>query len=167
MTATREIRLTRGYVAIVDEADFAALDQYTWYAHIRIRRDGTRRVYAARTIGEWPNQRQVLMHRQILAAPHGTQIDHRDRDGLNNTRLNLRFCTGSQNSSNREIVRSKCGFKGVRPKRKRWSAVVIVRRRQYQKGTFATAAEAAKAYDQLVTRLYGEFAVTNASLGLI
>jgi hypothetical protein len=95
MTAVK-IPLTRGKCATVDHEDAERLLPYKWY-HFA---GSVGREYAATSIGGRRNRVTIYMHRFILDAPKGMQVDHRDGDGLNNTRANLRLCTGAQNVAN-------------------------------------------------------------------
>jgi hypothetical protein len=86
----RTIPLTQGKVALVDDADFDRLDSYNWCAHKHCNtwyavRNGRRNSRGIRPL--------VLMHRQLLRASSGVDIDHRDGNGLNNRRKNLRVAT--------------------------------------------------------------------------
>src|ERR1017187_7157500 len=102
------ILLTKGYETIVDYEDYEWLSQWSWRAKID-RKSQT--VYAIR--GEYQRdsgrdnkiERSVLMHRLIMGDPKGLQIDHRDWNGLNNQRSNLRVATQSQNQHNGVIRR--------------------------------------------------------------
>lgn len=91
--------------------------------------------------------------------------DHRDRNGLNCTRANLRIATYAQNSSNIPISRRNVsGYKGVAPDRQHpalWRAEICAKNKLYRLGSFATAEEAARVYDAAARRLHGEFAYLN------
>jgi hypothetical protein len=101
------------------------------------------------------------MHRLIMGAGPGQRIDHRNGDGLDNRRSNLRPTTNALNQANRRRIRSKSGFKGVSwdsTKRERpWRAHITVNGRMKFLGAFATPEEAARAYD----------AATNEALRLL
>ncbi len=92
----------KGLVATVDDADFPLVSQYRWFYHSG-GSDPAKRppVYARgyRIGGDY--SRRVLMHRLILGVPSGTSIDHKNGDGLDNRRSNIRACTQKQNSENR------------------------------------------------------------------
>ena len=104
------ITLTKGYEAVIDVADVPLVAGYNWYALVM-----PRTVYAARNDRSGPKKRNVFMHRVILGEPEGLQTDHKDGNGLNNTRDNLREATISQNGSNRRIgCNNTSGYKGVR-----------------------------------------------------
>ena len=159
---SREIQLSRGgYVARVDDSDYEALNSYQW--HVFSPKPGA--AYAIRYEHPQGKTRSILMHRQILSvSDRDTQVDHRDGNGLNNTRVNLRSCTRDENNRNRRRSQKGNKFKGVRSRPNGTHLAVIAH--QYL-GTFATPEEAAKAYDIAAESRFGEFAATNKSLGLL
>jgi hypothetical protein len=115
--------------------------------------------------------RMVSMHRLILGIPPGACVDHKDGDGLNNRRINLRAATYSQNGINRGRPRNNTsGFKGVtRHSRtsKFWKAGIEINRKTVYLGRFQTAEEAARAYDSKAYEVFGEFAVLNFARGVV
>lgn len=145
-----EIPLTKGAVAIIDEADLHLLVPHSW----RLTRDG----YAASSV----KQSFTLLHRRLLGLEKGDgkSVDHIDGDRLNNRRSNLRVCTHSENMRNQgKHTRNASGFKGVfwNKKDKRWQAEVAVLGKNYYAGYHATAELAAAARDRLAEQLHGEF----------
>lgn len=162
----REIELTQGKVAIVDDGDYAYLSQFKWYAHKPKAggRDGNI-WYATRHI-RLPSGRvsSLAMHRAIMEASNGVLVDHVDGDGLNNQRVNLRLCTYRQNrlnSPSRRIATSK--YKGVswNSRAKKWQAQIGVDGKNIYLGCFLDELEAASVYDHAAQGLHGEFARTN------
>jgi len=108
-----------------------------------------------------------LLHRLILKPSVGMQIDHRNRNPLDNRRSNLRICTPSQNQMNRpKTKRNTSGFKGVtldgRRKRKKFQARISVDKKTYHLGGFEKADAAASSYKKAAERLHGKFARTDA-----
>lgn len=93
----KEIQLTQGKVALVDDEDFDWLNQYRWYYH----KGGTKLTYARGRMHEGSNK-LVLMHRAIMNPPDNMVIDHRDGNGLNNQRANLWICTNLENTRSSE-----------------------------------------------------------------
>jgi hypothetical protein len=151
----KEIELTQGKVAIVDDADFEWLNQWKWTY------DG--QGYAYRH-GPRPKRKYILMHREIMQTPKGLDTDHRDRNGLNNQRDNLRVCTFAQNQWNRKIQTSNTsGYKGVSwsAYHRRWHAQIRTNNIQTHLGYFDTPEEAAKAYDEGAQIYHDEFAFLN------
>ena len=103
------------------------------------------------------------MHREILSAPIGCEVDHKDNNGLNNTRTNLRLCTGSLNRANVIHPTPASGFRGVywEPKRRTFVAQTTINSKTITIGRFTDAALAARERDLYVLRVYGEFAILN------
>lgn len=166
ITPYREIPLTRGKVAIIDAEDWPLVSRYKWGA---FSSSGRRKPhwYATATTPRHEGGKKVRLHRILLSAPKGVQVDHRDGDGLNNRRTNLRLCTHGQNQQNRKAVVSKSGYKGVKRIDKkpqwsvRWIAAIKKDGRSRHLGSYDTAEEAARAYDRAAVQLFGEFASLN------
>jgi len=164
MSQTREIPLTKGYVAVVDAADYEDLSRLKWYADVKYLPNGSvRTVYAARRAG----RRTERMHGRLF--PGVEQVDHRDGDGLNNTRANLRAANHALNGRNQRLRSDNTsGYKGVSWDKENcaWVAQIGVGARldgcrvQFL-GRFPTAKEAARAYDRAATERFGEFAALN------
>lgn len=153
---TKQIPLSgekgKGQFALVDDCDFDELSQYTWY----YRADG----YAFRHAVGRPSM--VRMHRQIVAAQPGVEIDHRDGNGLNNTRANLRLATATQNRQNmRGHKNSASQYKGVNWHDKGWRARIKVFGKEIFLGLFVTQREAVLAYNEAAQKYFGEFARLN------
>lgn len=150
----KSIPLTRGYEAVVDDEDFDRFSDFKWSA--LVYRDG--RVRAFRTV----NRSSVYLHREIVSARPGEEVDHRNHNTLDNRKENLRKCSHSQNLANRRYTRkTRSGFKGVFPSQGRWMAKLGENRKQHWLGLFDTPAEAARAYDQKAKEIFGEFALLN------
>jgi len=99
------------------------------------------------------------MHTFLTGWP---MVDHRNGNGLDNRRANLRPATKSQNGANRLIAASnKSGFKGVDLKKGRWRAQIKVVGSKIHLGYFDLAEEAARAYDMAAIEAFGEFATLN------
>lgn len=111
---------------------------------------------------------QMYLHRKLLDASAGQEVDHRDGDGLNNCRTNLRLATHQQNLCNQRLSRANTsGYKGVHRCRRRWCAMIKVFQKTINLGAFDDPACAARAYDRAAQKHFGEFARTNADLGLV
>src|SRR5690606_21975431 len=107
----------------------------------------------------------VPMHRQIMGFPEGMEVDHIDRDGLNNRRSNLRLATHHQNAYNAQKRKSRSGFRGVTwyaPYQK-WVAVIMHQGKKHYLGYFDDPADGGRAYDEAARKLHGEFATLNFS----
>jgi hypothetical protein len=149
--------------ALIDICDVPLVEGRRW-SQMSVGRV-SRCVYAcARERQPTGRYRTVLMHRLLLGEPAG-YVDHRNRNGLDNRRSNLRIATPSQNAANRPPLRT--GSKGVRPARNawwntdRWVAQITIDGRCRHLGYFATEAEAATAYDRAALEQWGEFALVN------
>ncbi len=162
----REIQLTQGKVALVDDQDFDSLCQFSWSAYTNPRKSNAA-WYAVRCPPKYEAGEssgvftKIPMHRQIADALPHEKIDHRDRDGLNNQRYNLRRCTKSQNAINSGIwTTNTSGFKGVSffPGRtKCWRAYIVVNYKQISLGYFQEKEDAAKAYAEAAVEYFREF----------
>lgn len=160
---TREILLTQGYVAIVDDEDYELAMRYRWQA-----KKAKRTVYAMHRLPLRAGKRPALyLHRLIMQAPDDREVDHRDWDGLNCTRSNLRLATRAQNLGHTGISpRNTSGFLGVTwsKKAKRWQAGYKLAGRTITIGYFDDPREAARARDRAVLASRGEFAVVNVGV---
>lgn len=153
---TREILLTRGKVAIVDAEDYDRISQFHWRAIF------TGVWYAVRNVGAKNNKRRVAMHNEVLNAPPTVLLDHKNHNGLDNRKQNLRIATQSQNRINARVSSNNTsGYKGVVRRPKRWIAQIGFQHKKIPIGSFSTAEDAARAYDAKAVELYGEFAYLN------
>ncbi len=157
----KSIPLTQGKVAMVSDHRYAYLNLWKWCAQ---KTSIPGKWYAVRDERKGPFKKRFYMHREIMNAPKGMEVDHRDGDGLNNVDENLRTCTHSQNIFNNKKPRNNTsGFKGVYfyRKTKRWLAKLRFQNQPIYIGLFDDPEEAARAYDKKAVELFGEFAKTN------
>lgn len=151
------VPLTQGFEAVIDAVDLPLVAAFNWCVKVRWRT-----VYAQRTLhGTYRGKRQaVLLHRVITDAPENMQVDHKDGNGLNCRRNNLRQATNSQNQRNtRTRVDNTAGFKGVNLCKDRgvWQARIQVEGSRIHLGFFTTAEDAHAAYARASAALHGEF----------
>ncbi len=151
------IKLSQNKRAMVDDADFGWLNQWKWHA-IRQRHLW----YAARP-------KSVKMHRLImgLTKGDGKEVDHKNGNGVDNRRENLRICTRPENIQNQHIVRGSCKYQGVCRDRtnNKWMAYIMKNGKQTTIGLFKNKKDAARAYDKKALELYGPDAKVNFPLG--
>lgn len=161
----KEIQLTQGKVAIVDDEDFDRMSQYKWCAHVS-------RIYVYAVSQQRIKQpdgktKQYLkwMHREILNCPSGYFVDHIDHNTLNNQKSNLRVSTRSQNCSNNKAASKITGFKGVKNDAGRFRARIVHGGKTFHLGCFSTPELAAAAYDCASIKMHGEFSRNNKMMG--
>jgi len=152
----REIKLTKGMFALVDDEDYEYLNQFTWHT------EKTKHSIYARG---WVNSSMTSMHRLIMNInERHTLVDHIDGYGLNNQRNNLRVATYSQNMANRKIIKPhSSAFLGVHwvEACKKWRAAIKKDGKQIPLGFFVNEKDAAKAYNEAAIKYHKEFAFLN------
>ena len=153
----KTIKLTQGMVAMVDDEDFDMVSAYSWFAN-RINNI----YYASRKIRKENGKRTDLrLHRFILGITDAdVSVDHKNGNGLDNRRENLRVCTQANNALNRAINKNNStGYPGVRwyESRKKFRADIQFNKRKISLGYFDDAVKASEAYDAKAKELFGEF----------
>lgn len=154
----KEMQLTRGLVALVDDEDYEWLTQWSWHATNHLGKS-----YACRS-GRAPAKRAIYMHRVILNAPASMHVDHINGNLLQNTRDNLRLATRAQNLANRgKTIVSQSGFKGVyrQLNRDKWLVQIKADGVVHHVGMFLDKEDGARAYDQAARIFHGPFAHLN------
>ncbi len=158
--AFRKIPLTQGKFAIVDEEDYEELNKYKWYA---LNHRG--HFYAGRVDIKDGRRRNMTMHRQLINCPIDKVIDHKNHNGLDNRKANLRVATRQQNSWNikKRPGKKSSQFKGVSfcKRDKRWEAYIICGMKHIFIGRYDDEETAARAYDEKAKELFREFANPN------
>jgi len=151
----KEIPLSRGMVALVDDEDYdAVMAVGKWYAD-----RSCRTFYARKNFQRGGKWTFVKMHTLITGWDY---VDHINGNGLDNRRANLRHATDALNSRNRRIRSDNTsGYKGVHLSRGKWRAVLTRDGRVVFHGSFDSAEDAAHAYDAAAREHFGEFAFLN------
>lgn len=150
----KKIPLTKGKYAIVDDADFKWLNLFSWYA------EPHKRTWYARTT---VNGRFVRMHSLLMDTKDGYMADHRNRNGLDNRRHNLRNCTRSENLQNQKrLAVGTSRYKGVyRNKDGKYCAQITIDGKTKGLGLFGDEQYAARVYNAAAERYFGKFACLN------
>ena len=154
----KEIPLTQGKVALVDDEYFEELSKYKWfyaqgYAKTNYFINGLRR--------------SLPMHRYILKTPKGMETDHINLNKLDNRKINLRIATTKQNSQNKKPKKHSSIYKGVfwEKETNKWRSLIQVNKKQISLGRFENELEAVKVYNENAIKYFGEFAYLNKIQG--
>ena len=154
-----EIKLTQGYVALVDDEDFVLISKYSWH----VQKEG-RNIYARTNIPALKKYRGVLMHILLMGKKPGLELDHINHNGIDNRRKNLRHVTRQQNQHNRRHhLHTSSKYKGVSFYKGKgiWVAQINKDNIRFYLGTFPTQKDAALAYDKKSQELHGVFGNRN------
>lgn len=153
----KEIQLTQGQVALVDDEDFERVNQHKWFAKFN---KNTNSFYAARD-QHIKGEGMTLMHRFIMNTPKNLVCDHINGKTLDNRKNNLRNCTISENSMNKKAsITNKLGIRGVSKKGNKFVVRVFVKRKIVFYKYFSSLEEAIKERDKALQKHHGEFANT-------
>jgi hypothetical protein len=153
-----QIPLTPHGIALVDEEDFECVNRYKW----RLQPNG----YVART--EHKSNSCLYLHRFLMNAQPGTEVDHRDRDPLNNQKENLRFATSTQQKRNtRKRTGATSRFKGVcwDKQKSKWMVRIYVNSKPVFLGYRDDEIVAARLYDSEAKKQFGGYANLNFTEG--
>lgn len=157
----REIPLTQGYVAFVDDDEYERVAQFVWAVTVR-----TNTCYALSNMGQGRGFSRVFLHRFIMNPPVDMQVDHINRNGLWCLKDNMRIT--DKRGNGRNIIQPQTeegsGYRGVTKHfySERWIARIRDDTgRKLHLGSFETPEQAAVAYDEAALRIHGEFAVLN------
>ncbi len=157
----RRMYLGEGEWTIVEPEDYYRMNNFKWQI------SGNGRVfYAVRNVKAGPGRtRMVNLHREIMKAPKGLQVDHKNWDTLDNRRANLRLATRAENIHNRRKRSTKTisRYTGVHLDKEtgRWVARIQYQGKRIWLGSFESEIEAARAYDRAALKYHGEFARLN------
>lgn len=165
-----ELKTQNGFTFYIDDEDYEKVAEYHWTGVVSRHRlkngqYGKIQNYILSDVQKNGQRFTLFLHRLLLNAPPHFWVDHRDGNGLNNHKDNLRFCTNSQNQANRGAIQlnNTSGFNGVTLSKhdKKWRAKIMFHKRRIHLGAYGSAEEAAKAYDKAAIELFGEFARVN------
>lgn len=155
----KEIKLTKGFVALVDDDDYERVNQFKW--QYTISRD-RKTAYAIGLAVDVDGKKKILnMHVFITGKRY---MDHKDRNGLNNQKDNLRKATASQNMANRVLkpcLSNPWGYKGVGKMGKKWRARINHYYKNIHLGVYDCPHTAAIAYNKKALEFWDEFAILN------
>ena len=146
----KQIKVGKSHIAFIDDEDFEEISKYKWNLFKCLN------TFYAR------NRDKTRMHRIIMNAKKGEQVDHIDGDGLNNQKNNLRIASYSQNGANRKVVNKKYSkYLGVYKTHDKWQAATRKNKILYVAGYFDNEKDAALAYNKIAFLHHGEFAKLN------
>ncbi len=155
----KEIKLTKGQYALVDDEDYANLNQFRWQVNGKGKPGNS--FYAVRGInGQGQDAPTVRMHREIMEAKKGQIVDHIDGNSLNNQRSNLRFCTTRENALNsKHRINNTSGYRGVSWNKQieKWSVDLWYYGKKVHMGYFIDKERAVDAYKKAAKEHYGKF----------
>jgi hypothetical protein len=148
----KRIKLTQGKYALVDDEDYDRVKRLKWcysqgYA-----------LHSTHPSGK------IYLHRFVMNTPEGMSTDHINGDVLDNRKCNLRVCTHKQNLRNQKLnTANTSGYKGVSwcKRTKKWKAYICVNDKGIYGGYFIIKIDAARRYDELALKYFGEFARLN------
>ena len=142
----------KGKFFIIDDEDYEKVKQHKkWYL--------CNHGYPHTRVYE-PVNTTLRLSRFIMNVYDDRVIDHINHDVLDNRKSNLRVCTMKENMMNKSKNRTSL-YKGIKRQKTNWSARINFNKKSYHLGCFATAEEAARAYDKAALSFYGEYAHLN------
>ena len=163
------IHINQELYAIVDDEDYELVSRFKWYP-----RHTSRIIYAqcVMSMGTLTNPNKqvfcyMLLHRLIMRPSKDEEIDHRNHNGLDCRRANMRICNHQQNSFNRRSsTKKESSYKGVfyDKRNNNWRVKIKYHRQQIDLGRYSSEYEAALVYDRKAQELFGEYAFLNIPL---
>lgn len=154
-----EIHTRKGVAILVDAQDYASFSQRTW----GIASGG----YAKNDWWDNGKRKTILMHHLVLPKKEGFEIDHINRNPLDNRRVNLRYATHAQNIANSGLRKiNTSGYKGVgwSNMQHAWIARFRSNGHVFILGKFDCKSCAADAYNKKASECLGEFFPVNKEI---
>jgi hypothetical protein len=159
MSATVKYQINDDTYVLIDEEDVAHVERYKWSPRVH-----ERTTYAQANVWRNDQRSTLVLHRFIARAQDNEHVDHRNGDGLDCRKANLRTCLKFQNNRNARVrTDNTSGYKGVSwwKHGERWTAGIMLDGKRRHIGYFPTAEDSARAYDAVAQWLWGEFAWLN------
>ena len=156
----RQLVLTRDKVTLIDAIDHEWLSQWKWH----ICHDYAVRNQRAIDVGGHLNRKLIYLHKFIINPPENMEVDHINKDRMDNRRCNLRMATHSQNQMNtRKIAGCSSKYRGVswHKASKKWRVQIQVNRQKIIIGDFLSDTHAALEYNKMAKKYFGDFVTIN------
>jgi len=153
----KEITLTNSdFKGIIDDEDYERVSKYKWFL---VKGKCTNYIQSTKRI----QGKTKSLHRFIMKETNPKiDTDHKNRNGLDNRKINLRQATNTQNQLNKKKPKNNTsGFKGVIKRGNKWVAQIRINKKNTYLGSFSTKEEAATIYDLVALYYYPEFAYVN------
>lgn len=157
----KKILLTQGQIALVDDEDFDFINQWKWYYEKKNRNNTG---YAIRTVKINGKRKRLYMHRVLLKAPDGMEVDHKNMNGIDNRKENIRVCTCLENKRHYSVRRdNRTGIKGVSwdKRRQKYRVQISIKGKRLWLGTYNSLSDATTIYNEAARQYYKEFAYLN------
>jgi hypothetical protein len=153
----KKVVLSNGAVALVNDEDYILVSIYTWHEN--------KKGHTSYAVRYNPDHKRtdIYMHRVILCAGCGQEVDHKNGNGLDNRRNNIRICSKITNAQNRQNSWGSSKYRGISWVKDRnvWSAQIQINGKYIHLGRFDREEDAAYAYNLAATTYFGEFAHLN------
>jgi hypothetical protein len=161
-----KLETKNGYIFQIDQEDYDKIRNYPWYGYKSTYRlkNGEKKQCTKYIVAHISANERVNLHKLIMNTPVEIRIDHKNGDGLDNRKSNLRICTQSQNQMNKlKNCNNKSGYKGVSwdKTRNKWRSFIMLAGKNKCLGRFNSPEQAALAYNRAATKHFGEFAKLN------
>lgn len=154
---SKKIKLSDSIFVLVDDEDFDFLNQYKWHNNPKTGAVG--KMFKSGDNRRQGRRSNKIMHRIIMNAPDGIEVDHKNRNKLDNRKDNLRLSTRSQNGMNtKPLSHNKCGVKGVFCDRGKWRVHISVKGKKRHYSSYDSFEEAVMARKKLAKEYHGQFA---------